>query len=309
MSGTHTHSHSHAHGGASAGSRHRGRLTIALVLIAGFLVVEIVAGFLSGSLALLSDAGHMASDVVVLAAALAATVLAARPDRTGRRTFGNYRLEVFASLLAAVMMLGVAAFVLVEGVGRLIAPGDPDVASGPMILVGAIGLAVNVVVMLLLRAGSSESLTVRGAYLEVLADALGSVGVIVAGVLVAATGLGIIDAIVALAVGAFVAVRAVLLGREVLAVLAQSVPAGLDAEAVRADLGALTGVDAVHDLHLWTLTSGMDVASAHLVAADGAVHQEVLERAQALLRERHGLEHATLQIETADHSACRELRW
>lgn len=242
----------HGHGHASASGRHRWRLTLAFGLVAGFFGVELGFGLWSGSLALLSDAGHMAADVVALGAALAATRIATRKDTTGMRTFGSYRAEVFASGLAVLLMLGVAAYVSIAAIGRI---GDSvQVESGAMLIVGAIGLAVNVAALLLLRGGASESLNVKGAYLEVVADTVGSVGVIVAGVLVAQTGSAWWDTGIALAIAVFVAVRAVMLGREVLAVLGQHAPAGVEPAQVERELAGVSGVIDVHDLHLWTLT-------------------------------------------------------
>jgi cobalt-zinc-cadmium efflux system protein len=295
--------HTHGH----AGARHRWRLAAALGLTAGFLVVELVAALWSGSLALLSDAAHMGIDVAALTTVLAATVLATRRDRTGRRTFGSYRAEVLASGVVVLLMLGVSVYVLVAAVGRI---GDePEVAGGAMLAVGAVGLVVNAVAVLLLRGGAPESLAVRGAYLEVVADAAGSVGVIAAGVLVATTGQARWDTVVAVAIAAFVAVRAARLGREVLAVLLQQVPADLDADSVESDLRALEGVADVHDLHLWTLTSGMNVLTAHVVTeSDDATHS-VLDAARDVLRERHGVRHATLQVEPSTHTGCHEVGW
>jgi len=306
---SHGHSHSHAHGPAAghAGARHRWRLAVAFGLIASFFVVELVFGLLSGSLALISDAGHMAADVVALGAALVATRIATRVDKTGRRTYGSYRAEVFASLLAVLLMFGAATFVLIEAVRRI--GTAAEVAPVPMLVVGAIGLGINVIVLLMLRAGAGESLTVKGAYLEVVADTAGSVGVLVAGLLVSVTGSPVWDTVVALAIGLFVVVRAVSLGRQVLAVLAQHVPAGMDPDAVAAELAAVDGVQSVHDLHLWTLTSGMHVATVHLVTEDLADSHGVLDQARELLRTRHGIAHATLQIEPADHKGCAELGW
>ncbi|WP_052847823.1 cation diffusion facilitator family transporter [Streptomyces avicenniae] len=304
----HGHAHGHGHGGGtSATGRHRGRLAVSFVLIAAFFVVELVFGVLSGSLSLLSDAGHMAADVVTLAAALVATRIAARPDSTGRRTYGSYRAEVFASGLAVLLMLGVAVYIVVQAALR--AGGDAEVETGPMVVVGALGLAVNVAVLLLLRAGAAESLNVKGAYLEVVADTAGSVGVIAAGWLVAATGNPVWDTVVALAIGCFVVVRALLLGRQVLAVLAQHAPEGMDLDQVTGDLAAIDGVADVHDLHLWTLTSGMPVATAHLVATEHADPHAVLDRARDVLRRRHGVAHATLQVEPSGHEGCDELGW
>ena len=297
------HGHSHGH----AGGRHRWRLAVAFGLVAAFFGVELVVGLVTGSLALISDAGHMAADVVALGAALVATKIATRPDDTGRRTYGSYRAEVFASGLTVLIMLGVSVYVVVEAVRRIGA--DVEVSSGPMLLVGAIGLAVNLVCLALLRGGAQESINVKGAYVEVLADAAGSVGVIVAGVLVGLTGAAQWDTVVAVAIGVFVAVRAVMLGREVLAVLGQHAPEGLDLDAVVRDLESVAGVAEVHDLHAWTLTSGMNVATAHLVTGVGADPQAVLVAAQSTLREVHGIEHATLQVEVTPARECREATW
>ncbi|WP_205473075.1 cation diffusion facilitator family transporter [Nocardioides sp. SYSU D00038] len=303
----HGHHHGHHQTGSATG-RHRWRLAATFALVAAFLVVELVAGLVSGSLALVSDAGHMAADVVALGAALAATRIATRPDPTGRRTYGSYRAEIFASGFTVLLMLGVSAYVVVEAVSRAGAP--VDVATTPMLVVGALGLAVNAVSMLLLRSGAGESLAVKGAYYEVVSDAAGSVGVLAAGVLVAVTGDGWWDTAVALAIGAFVAVRAVVLGREVLSVLAQHVPPGMDLDAVVRDLDAVRGVADVHDLHAWTLTSGMTVATAHLVLAPGADAQAVLAGAQRVLREDHHVEHATLQVEAVAASReCHDTTW
>lgn len=290
-----------------AGGRHRWRLAIAFGLIATFFVVELIYGVLSGSLALISDAGHMAADVVALGAALVATRIATRVDKTGRRTYGSYRAEVFASLLAVLLMLGASAFVIIEALRRIGSPAE--VAAGPMLIVGGIGLAINLVVLVMLRAGAGESLNVKGAYFEVVADTAGSVGVIVAGFLVTATGSPVWDTVVALGIGVFVVARAGSLGRQVFAVLGQHVPAGVEPDAITADLMAVPGVQSVHDLHLWTLTSGMHVATVHLVAAEQADSHGVLDQARELLRSEHGIAHATLQIEPADHKGCAELGW
>jgi cobalt-zinc-cadmium efflux system protein len=295
------------HGHGHAGSRHRWRLTVSFALVAMFFVVELVAALASGSLTLLSDAGHMAADVVALGAALVATRIATRPDRTGRRTYGSYRAEVFASGLAVLLMLGVAAYVLIEAIRRI--GSELEVPAWPLVAVGGLGLVVNLTALLLLRGGVAESLNVKGAYLEVLADTAGSVGVLAAAGLVAATGDAIWDTAIALVIGAFVVVRAVGLGRQVFAVLAQHVPAGMRADDVAAALAATEGVYDVHDLHLWTLTSGMNVATAHLVTVDGADAHEVLDRARDMLRDQHGVAHATLQVEPRSHTGCHEVGW
>jgi len=295
------------HGYGHAGGRHRWRLAVSFALIASFFVVELVTALVSGSLALLSDAGHMAADVVALGAALLATRLATRTDSSGRRTYGSYRAEVFASLLAVLLMLVVAGSVVVESVRRI--GGDPDIAVGPMVVVGGLGLLVNLVALLLLRGGAAESLNVRGAYLEVVADTAGSVGVLVAAGLITWTGEPVWDVVVALAIGIFVAIRAVMLGRQGLHVLNQNVPAGMRVDDVAFDLAAISGVLDVHDLHLWTLTSGMNVATAHLVTGDETSPHTVLDQARDVLRDRYAIEHATLQVEPSSHTGCQEIDW
>ena len=299
--------HSHSSPPGHAGGRYRRKLSAAFGLITVFFVVELTYGLIADSLSLLSDAGHMAADVVALGAALAATRIATRPDKTGRRTFGSYRVEVFASGLTVLLMLGVAAYVVIEAIGRF--GGSPEVQSGPMIIVGGLGLLVNVVVMMMLRAGAKESLNVKGAYFEVVADTAGSVGVVVAGILVANTGQVFWDTIVALAIGAFVAVRAVILGRQVLAVLGQHVPEGMVIDDVADDLGGIDGVKDVHDLHIWVLTSGMNVATAHLVASETAEFPRILEDARGMLRTTYSIEHATLQVERTAAAQCHEIDW
>lgn len=303
------HGHGHDGGGPAghAGGRHRWRLAVSFALVAGFFVVELVAGLLSGSLALLSDAGHMAADVVALGAALLATKIATRKDTTGRRTYGSYRAEIFASGLAVLLMLGVSVYVVTEAFARI--GEEVEIATGPVLVVGVLGLLVNVAALMLLRAGSAESLNVRGAYLEVVADTVGSLGVIASAILIATTGATYWDTLVALAIGLFVAVRAVFLGRQVLAVLGQHVPEGMDMSDVTTELEAVGGVAGVHDLHVWALTSGMHVATAHLVVVPGADSQDVLVRAQQVLREQHRIEHATLQVEDEPSQACHEVTW
>ncbi|WP_051704433.1 cation diffusion facilitator family transporter [Glycomyces sp. NRRL B-16210] len=296
--------HAHDHAPGHAGGRHAWRLRAALAVIGAFFVVELVFGLLSGSLALLSDAGHMAADVITLSAALVATRLATRPDTTGRRTYGSYRAEMFASGFAVLIMLGMAVYIVIEAVGRI--GSEPEIQVGPMLVVGALGLGANIAAMLLLRSGADESLNVKGAYLEVVADTAGSVGVIIAGIMVAVTGQAAWDTGVALAIGVFIVARALPLGRQVLAILAQHAPPGIEPAKVADDLAAIPGVREVHDVHLWTLTSGMHVATAHLVTEPGTDDHAALDRAQHLLREDWGITHATVQVEPADHADCDE---
>lgn len=300
--------HAGALAAQSAGGRHRRRLLVALAIVAGFFVVEVVAALLTGSLALLADAGHMLTDVVGLGLAFAAIQVAASPRAfSSQRSFGAYRLEILAALVNAVLLTGLAGYVLVQGVRRLADP--PEVAAGAMFVVALAGLAVNVVAFLLLRPGARESLNIRGAYLEVAADALSSVGVIVAALVLATTGWPYADPIVALGIALWVLPRAVLLGRQALRVLLQAAPPDVPVERVHRDLAAIEGVVDVHDVHVWTLTSGMDVATAHLMVRTGADPHPVLDAARDVLAERYGVEHATLQVEPDDHSGCAEVRW
>lgn len=300
--------HDHAGGAHShVGTTHRWRLQVALALVGSFFVVELVVGLRSGSLSVISDAGHMAADTVGLIVALVATAWATRPDSTGRRTYGRYRVEIFAAGLSVLLMIAVSVYVLITAIGRFGAP--VEVQANVMIVIGLIGLAVNLVTLLLLRDGSKESLNIKGAYLEVLADAIGSVGVLLAGLATWLTGWPLWDPILAVALAVYVAVRAVLLGREVLGVLGQSAPPGIDPAEARDRLATVTGVLEVHDLHLWQLTSGMNVATAHLVSSTGADPAGILIEASAVMRDEFGIDHATLQVEPTGSGACQGTEW
>jgi cobalt-zinc-cadmium efflux system protein len=297
----------HEHSHLSAGERHRGRLAVAFVLAACFLVVETAAAFRTGSLALLSDAGHMLTDTAGLGMALAAITAASRASTGGRRTFGLYRLEVLAALANALLLLAVAGYVAWEAVRRF---GEPvDVPAGPMLLVATLGLAVNLAGFLLLREGAQESLNVRGAYFEVMADAVGSAGVIVAATLIALTGWSWVDPAFAIGLGVFILPRTWRLAGQALRVLVQAAPPHVDLPGLQEDLAALPGVVDVHDLHVWTLTSDMEVATAHLQVQPGTDPHAVLDQARVMLHERHRLDHATLQVEPSDHKGCDEIGW
>ncbi|MGH9183124.1 MAG: cation diffusion facilitator family transporter [Acidimicrobiales bacterium] len=301
------HDHPCGSGASRAGARHLGRLRAAFVLTLGFFAVEVAAAAVTGSLALLSDAGHMLTDAGGLGMALAAIGLASRQPQRPGRTFGLYRLEILAALVNSVLLLGVAGYVLVEAVRRLEDP--PGVPGVPMLVVATLGLGVNLVALRLLSAGATESLNVEGASLEVLADAVGSVGVIAAAAVVVLTGWGWADPLAAVAIGLFILPRALRLAAKAVRILVQAAPPHIDLDAVRTDLAALAGVVDVHDLHLWTLTSEMEVASAHLMVAAGTEAHGVLDQARVLLRERYRVDHATLQVEPEDHRGCDEIRW
>ncbi len=299
--------HDHAHVDLRAGARHAGRLRVSFALVAAFLVVQVVVGVTTGSLALLSDAGHMATDALGLGMALAAIGAANRASHAQHRTFGLYRLEILAALANAALLFGVAGYVLVEAARRL---GDPpEVASVPVLVVGVLGLGVNLIAFALLRQGAAESLNVRGAYFEVVADTLGSVGVIVAAAVMLATGWAWVDPAIGAGIGLFILPRAWRLGRDAVRILVQAAPEGVDLAAVSAALTGIHGVTDVHDLHVWTLTSEMDVLTAHLGITDDADGQAVLQQARSLLAERFHLSHATLQVEAAGNHQCQEMTW
>src|SRR3954467_469902 len=287
--------HDHGTQALRAGAKHRARLWWAAGLLAGFMVVETVAAVATGSLALLSDAGHMFTDVLGIAMALAAITAAGRAAIDSQRTFGLYRLEVLAALANAVLLAAVAGFVVVQAVRRFTDP--PDVPGGSMLVVAAGGLVVNIVAFLLLRSGAKESINLRGAYLEVIGDLLGSIGVIVAAVIITVTGWRYADPIVAVIVALMILPRTFALGRSAVRILVQAAPQHLDVTAVRARLAAVPGVCDVHDLHVWTLTSGMDVASAHLSLEPAAELGTVLASARDALHDDFDIEHATLQVE------------
>lgn len=310
-SGDHTTGHGHRHGPslARAGERHLRPLTIAFALTLGFLVVEAVAGVVTGSLALLSDAGHMVTDVIGLGMALAAIRLATRfgSRPSAHHTFGVYRLEILAAFVNALLLFAVAIWVLVEA-GRRLAD-EPEVAGVPMLVVAVLGLLVNLVAYRLLRDGAAESLNVQGASLEVLADAVGSIGVIVAAVLLQLFGWWWADPVVAALVGLWILPRTWRLGRQAIRVLLQAAPDGFDLAALERDLGGIDGVIDVHDLHVWTLTSEMEAGSAHLVTEDGADLHAVLDQARDLLASRYGIDHGTFQIEPSSHRGCHDVAW
>jgi cobalt-zinc-cadmium efflux system protein len=298
--------HTHAHGSALARSGESARrpLTIALGLGLLTFVVQIVVALATGSLALLTDSAHVLTDAVGIALALAAVAVAGRPTRP-ERTFGLYRLEVLAALVNALLLLGVAIWALVEGIGRL---GDPpDVPGGPVLVVGAFGLLTNLVALRLLSGGGS--MVAEGARLDVLADTIGSVAVMVGAVVILVTGAEVADAWVGLAIAVWIVPRSLRLAADALRVLVQAAPATMDLARVTTDLESLPGVVEVHDLHVWTLTSDMEVLTAHVMVTAAADHHAVLDAAREVLADRHGIHHATLQVEPEDHAGCDELDW
>jgi len=312
-SGDH-HDHDHGLGLARAGERHRGRLIAAFAVIATFFVVQLVAAFATNSLALLSDAGHMFTDVIGLGMALAAIGLATRFERrqvsstvTSKHTFGLYRLEILAAFVNSLLLFGVALWVILEAIRRI--GSEPEVLGVPMLVVAVLGLLANLVAFALLRSGAQESINVEGAYLEVLADTVGSVGVIVAAILLQVFGWTWVDAVAGVLIGVWILPRTWRLGRRAVRILLQAAPEHLDLDQLAAELAAIDGVVGVHDLHVWTLTSEMDAASVHLVTSSTADSHAVLDDARHCLAERHGIAHGTFQVEPDDHEGCDSVSW
>jgi cobalt-zinc-cadmium efflux system protein len=276
--------------------RHERPLRWALGLTGGFLVAELVAAWLTNSLALLSDAAHMATDTLALVIALVAVRLSRRPA-DAQRTFGYVRLEAFGALANGVLLVLVAAYILWEAIGRFRAPAPVDTAG--MLVVAAVGLAVNLLAMRLLRAGSGESLNMKGAYLEVWSDMLGSAAVLVGALVIRATGWAIVDPLLAIGIGLWVLPRTWALVDEAVHVLMEGVPKGIDLHDVRGAMETAPGVASVHDLHVWSLSSARPALAAHVLVADGGGDPVAVRNVLArILRERFELHHVTLQMET-----------
>jgi len=298
------HGHDHAHGATN-----RSRLLIAIAIVVVFLVVEVVGAVLSGSLALLADAGHMLSDLLGLIIALVALGIASRPA-TDRQTFGYQRAEVLGALLNGLLLLGIAVFIAIEGVQRLLEPGESEVLGLPMLIIAIVGLGANVASLLVLRGGAATSIGMRGAYLEVLGDFFGSIAALIAGIVILTTGFGQADAIASLVIAALIVPRAISLLRDVFHVLTESVPTGTDVESIRTHILGTDGVIDVHDVHVWAITSGAPVFSAHVVVsaelfASGGTGR-LLDDLSGCLAAHFDVEHSTFQLEPAEHASHEE---
>jgi len=285
--------HGHAHHHTAAG-KNKQRLAIVLGLSSALLVAEVVGGWLSGSLALLADAGHMLTDVAALALALLAIRFAERPA-TPERTYGYYRLEILAALTNGVVLIVISLYILYEAYQRFRNP--PPVQSGLMLAIASAGLLVNLLGVFLLRTASEESLNIRTAYFEVLYDLLASVGVIVAGIIMLTTGWYYADPLISAGIGLFILPRTWLLLRDVVGVLLEGTPADVNLAALRETIQRVNGVADVHDLHVWSLTSGVNAMSVHTVLADHALHDEVLAAVRHQVTSEFKIMHATVQVE------------
>ena len=305
MGASHNHGPSAANA-ATMGAKHRNKLWIALGLALTVMTIELIVAFRTGSLALLSDAAHVGTDALGIGMALAAIIAVQRSLGRSGQTFGWYRLEVLAALANTLLLFGVAIFVLVEAARRFQDP--PEVESLPILLVGLFALMVNIVSLLMLRAGAKESINIRGAYFEVLGDAVSSLGVMTAAIIIMTTGWFYADSVMAAAVGLFILPRAWRLGRDALHILLQNAPKRLDMAHVKHTLLDIDGVADVHDLHVWTLTSGLDVATVHLALHENASLEEVLSSARGILDEEFDITHATLQAEPFSETAhCEKI--
>ena len=295
--------HSHDHEVGTAAGKHRRRLVLVLGINAGVLVLQLIGGLVSGSLALLADAGHMLTDSTGLVIALVAVSLAARPA-TSSRTFGLQRVEILAALTNGLLLVGVAVWVLIQAVDRWSQPEQVD--SGLMLVIALVGAAANTVGLLVLRGGKDESLNLRGAYLEVLGDLMGSAAVVIAAVIILLTGWTRADSIASLAIVVLILPRAWSLLRDVVDVLLEATPKGVDLATVREHIREVPGVVDVHDLHAWTITSGVPVLSAHVVVDDACIADgragEVLDRLGECLGDHFDVGHCTFQLEPVGHA-------
>ena len=281
--------HSHTPAG-----KNKKRLAIVLALTTTYMVAEIVAGLLTQSLALLADAGHMLTDVAGIGLALIAINFAERPA-TPERTYGFYRVEILAAVINGVVLIGISLYILYEAYERFLNP--PEVRSGPMLAVAAIGLLINLVGIYLLKAASEESLNMKGAYYEVLSDMLTSVGVIIAAVVMLTTGWYYADPIISAGIGLFILPRTWLLLKDAVSVLLEGTPSDVNLTSLRESIAGVEGVASVHDLHVWSLTSGVNAMSVHTVLADHALHDEVLTAVQRRVTLDFKIAHATVQVE------------
>jgi cobalt-zinc-cadmium efflux system protein len=297
-----SHGHSHAHGGTVTGT-HRRALATVLAISTTIAAAEVVGAIITGSLVLLADAAHMAADAAGIGLSLLAAWFASRPA-TDRRTFGYARAEILAAMANALLLLGMAALIFIEAIRRLSSP--PGISSGLLIAFGVGALLANACSLLVLRRGQSESLNVRSAFLEVAGDTLGAAAVIVTGVIVSTTGFTLADPIASMAVGALILPRTWRLLREAIDILLEASPKGIDLEEIRLHMCGLPGIREVHEVHIWTITSGLPVFSAHVVVDPEVIEcgrsAIMLDQLQACLRGHFDVDHSTFQLEPAGHA-------
>ena len=303
--GGHDHAHGHGlDGHATATGKHRKKLVLVLCITAAVFLVQVVGAIISSSLALLADAGHMLTDATGVLIALIASSLAALPA-TSKRTYGLMRVEVLAALANGIILGVICVVIFVEAIRRF--GTEVEIQSGPMLVAAIIGAVANLVSLLILQSGQKESLNIRGAYLDVLGDLIGSIAVIIAGVVILLTGWNVVDQLASIAIAVLIAPRAYSLLRDVVRVLLEATPKNVDLDLAREHLLAVPGVIHVHDLHAWTITSGVNAMSAHVVIdeedLDARSYHQILDELHACLAEHFDTEHCTLQLEPRRHSA------
>lgn len=303
--GGHGHSHDHGlEGHATAGGKHRKKLIIVLSITATIFIVQVIGAFISGSLALLADAGHMLTDATGVLIALIATFIAALPA-TSKRTYGLMRVEVLAAMINGIILSVICIVIVYTAIQRI--GSEVEIETGPMLVAAIVGAVANLVSLLILQSGQKESINIRGAYLEVLGDLLGSVAVIVAGFIILFTGWNWVDQIAAFAIALLIAPRAYSLLRDVVRILLESTPKDVDLDQTREHMLSVPGVEVVHDLHAWTITSGVNAMSAHVVIDEETLdwdrYDEILDELHACLSEHFDTSHCTIQLEPAHHAA------
>jgi len=284
MSGNHT----------SAAYQNKKQLKTVLLLTGSYLVAEVIGGIVTKSLALLADAGHMLTDVGGIILSLIAINIAQR-KASPQRTYGYYRAEILSALTNAVVLIGISIYILYEAWQRFKNP--PEVSSKLMLLIAGMGLVINIVGMLMLRKGSKESLNMKGAYFEVLSDMLTSIGVIIAGVIMLTTGWYYADPIISAGIGLFILPRTWVLLKDAVGVLLEGTPADVNIALLREAILKISGVTSIRDLHVWSLTSGMNAMSAHVDVAEGAMPRKVLEEIQTIVKAGFKIAHTTIQID------------
>ncbi|SJN09627.1 Cobalt-zinc-cadmium resistance protein CzcD [Leucobacter sp. 7(1)] len=300
-SGGHAHDHG-LQGASTATGKHRKRLIIVLSITLSVFVIQVVGALISNSLALLADAGHMLTDATGVAIALIASLIATLPA-TSKRTYGYLRVEILAALINGIVLGVIAVVIFVQAIARF--GTEVEIESGIMLWAAVFGGLANLVSLLILRSGQKESLNVRGAYLEVLGDLLGSVAVVVAAIIIMLTGWTTVDQIASIGIALLIFPRAISLLREVAAVLLEGTPKGFNLDATRDHMLAVPGVTEVHDVHAWTITSGVPAFSAHVTVTDASWdergYHDILDELRACLHEHFDVDHSTIQIEPASH--------
>ncbi len=301
MGHNHQH-HGHAHGAGGNRASGRKRLAWTLALTVTYMFAEVVGGYLADSLALLADAGHMFSDAAALGLSLFASWISQRPP-TSQLTYGYHRAEILAALANGATLIAISVLIFIEAARRL---SEPEPVAGMLMMsVAAGGLVINVIGLTILHSGKDANLNVRGAWLHLLTDALGSVAALSAGGLILAFGWYWADPVASIAIGVLVIYSSWDLVKQAIAILMQSTPSHLNLDAVRAAMSEVPGVSEIHDLHVWTITSGMESLSAHAVLLPGQEHQAALESLRVVLHDRFGIEHVTIQIDPAGQDECR----